>query len=208
MNHEKFTELEHIINETYSNITGIVIEKDGVNIYENYFNGYGPTDAVHVASVTKSLFSLLLGIAVDKGLIKSLDKKVLDFFPDFDPGYNKTARDITIKDMITMTAPYKCDVEPFIEFFASDNWLNFALNLLGGDGNIGNFRYAPIAVPHILSGIFTKATGKSLLDFAVENLFTYLEIDINNNVHVRTKEEHIAVLATNIPRVGWLTLRV
>ena len=40
-------------------------------------------DNVHIASVTKSIISILIGIAIDKGLIKSVNQKVLDFFPDY-----------------------------------------------------------------------------------------------------------------------------
>lgn len=55
-------------------------KKNGIKLYENYFNGYTADNAVHVFSVTKSVFSALIGIAIDKGLIKSADQKVLDFF--------------------------------------------------------------------------------------------------------------------------------
>ena len=40
MNQEKIKELEKIISNDYSNITGIVIQKSGIKLYENYFNEY------------------------------------------------------------------------------------------------------------------------------------------------------------------------
>lgn len=70
MNQEKIEKLGKIINNDYSNIAGIIVQKNGIRLYENYFNGYLPDNAVHVFSVTKSVFSTLIGIAIDKGYIK------------------------------------------------------------------------------------------------------------------------------------------
>lgn len=55
-------------------------------------------------SVTKSIFSVLIGIAIDKGYIESVDQKVLDFFPDYTVKRGeKTIQRVTIRDMLTMT---------------------------------------------------------------------------------------------------------
>lgn len=58
------------------------INPDEIN-YERYFNGYGPDNTHHVASVTKSIISALIGIAADAKYIKNVDQKVLDFFPEY-----------------------------------------------------------------------------------------------------------------------------
>ncbi|PXV87778.1 CubicO group peptidase (beta-lactamase class C family) [Lachnotalea glycerini] len=185
--------LEKIISNSYSNTAGIIVQKEGKSLYEKYFNGYTAANAVHVASVTKSIFSALIGIAIENGYIKSIDQKVLDFFPDYTVKLGeKTIQSITIKDMITMTAPYKYKSEPYEKFFKSDNWINAALDLLGGKGQVGQFTYSAIIGTHILSGILVKATGQSVSDFAKENLFSPLEIHIGDNVVLNNKEEHIA----------------
>jgi CubicO group peptidase (beta-lactamase class C family) len=185
--------LEKIINNSYKNTAGIVVLRDGITLYENYFNGYTAADAVHVASVTKSIFSGLLGIALEKGYIKSIDEKVLDFFPDYNINSGeKTIQSITLKNMLTMTAPYKYKVEPYETFFTSDNWIKAALDLLGGTGKVGEFTYSAIIGTHILSGILVKATGQTVFDFATENLFSPLEIHVERNVVLQGKEEHLA----------------
>ncbi|SET96436.1 serine hydrolase domain-containing protein [Lacrimispora sphenoides] len=195
MNQEKMKEIEKTINSDYSNIAGILVQKNGIKLYENYFNGYTADNAVHVFSVTKSVFSALIGIAIDKGLIKSADQKVLDFFPDYAvKASEKTIQGITLKNLLTMTAPYKYKSEPYEEFFASDNWVNSALDLLGGEKHTGEFMYSPIIGTHILSGILVKATGQPVLDFAAEHLFSPLGIKVTHNVVLRNKEEHIAVM--------------
>ncbi|WP_238918674.1 serine hydrolase [Clostridium sp. YIM B02555] len=187
--------LEKTINNDYNNITGIIVLKNGETLYENYFNGYTAIDTVHVASVTKSVFSALIGIAIDNGYIKSIDQKVLDFFPEYTTKRGeKTIQSVTIKDMLTMTAPYKYKSEPYTKFFSSDNWMRAALDLLGGKGKIGEFMYSAIVGTHILSGILVKSTGQSVLDFATENLFSPLEIKIGQNVVLHNKEEHLAFL--------------
>ena len=172
MNKEKIIKLEDKINKDYSNITGVVVLKDGEVKYENYFNGCNNKSTIHVYSVTKSIISILIGIAIDRGYIKSINEKVLNYFPDYKvKKREKTIQNITLKDLITMTAPYKYIVPPYIKYFTSDDMVKFSLDYLGGLGKIGKFKYTPLIGPDILSGILTNATGQSVLDFARENLF-------------------------------------
>ena len=195
MKQKKIEELEKTINNQYGNIVGIIVQKNGIKLYENYFHGYTADNAIHVCSVTKSVFSALLGIAIDKGHIKNTEQKVLDFFPDYTVMEGeKTIQSITIKNLLTMTAPYKYKTEPFEAFFASRNPIQDALNFLGGDGPVGEFNYSAIGGTHILSGILVSATGQSVLDFAKENLFSPLGIQGMHNVVLHNKEEHIAVM--------------
>lgn len=103
-----------------------------------------------------------------------------------------------------MTAPYKYESEPYEEFFASDNWVKFALDLLGGEEYTGEFRYAAIIGTHILSGVLTKATGQPILDFATENLFSPLGINAMHNVVFRNEEEQIAWSTKDKHTRGWV----
>ena len=203
MNKEKAIKLEDKINKEYSNITGVVVLKDGEVQYENYFNGCNSKSTIHVYSVTKSIISILIGIAIDKGYIKSINEKVLDYFPDYKvKKREKTIHKITIKDLITMTAPYKYIIPPYIKYFTSDDMVKFSLDYLGGLGKIGKFKYTPLIGPDILSGILKNVTGQSVLDFARENLFSPLEINIEGNIKFNSKEEQLAFNeATNIS--GW-----
>ncbi len=195
MNQEKIKELEKAINSDYSNMVGIIVQKNGTKLYENYFNGYTADNAIHVYSVTKSIVSALFGIALDKGYINSTEQKVLEFFPGYMVAEGeKTIQNITIRNLLTMTAPYKYKTEPYEMFFSSRNPIKDALDLLGGDGAIGEFNYAAIGGTQILSGILTRATGQPILDFATENLFSPLGINVTHNVVLRNKEEHIAVM--------------
>ena len=204
MDQEKNTKLEKVIHDDYGNIEGIIVQKDGKNVYEKYFNGYTAENAIHTSSVTKSVFSALMGIAIEKGFIKSVDQKVLEIFPDYAvQADEKIIQGVMIRNLLNMTAPYKCQSEPYEEFFASDNWVNAALDLLGGKENSGEFRYSPIIGTHILGGILAKATGQSVLDFATENLFSPLGIHVHNVV-LRNKEEQMAWYSKVENTSGWV----
>lgn len=203
MKQVQITKLENIINKDYSNMAGMTIIKDGKSVYENYYNGYTKANRIHIFSVTKSIISILLGIALDKGRIDSIEQKVLEFYPEYTVKRGeKTIQDITIRDMLTMTAPYKYVFNPYIKYFTSMDWVKFSLDKLGGRGHIGKFRYAPIVGPDILSGILVKATGQSVLDFAKENLFAPLGINVEKSIIFHSKEEQMAFSkATDIS--GW-----
>ncbi len=204
MNQNKIKEFETIIGSDYKNIAGLSVQKNGFSVYENYFNGYTADAAFHVFSITKSVISALIGIAIDKGHIKSIDQKVLDFFPDYQPKRGeKTAQRVTIRDMLTMTTPYKYKSAPYTKYFSSESWVKSALDLIGGKGAIGRFRYTPLIGPDILSGILTHATGQSTLDFAYEHLFFPLGIGVARNVVFHSKEEQLAIMKDHHAS-GWV----
>ena len=108
MNETAFAELEKIVERDYKNIAGMQINYDGVVIYEKYWNGCSADRRIHIYSVTKSIVSTLIGIAIDKGYITDVQQKVLDFFPEYIPQRGeKTIQNITLENLLTMTAPYK-----------------------------------------------------------------------------------------------------
>ena len=201
----KVETLEKVVMHDYGNIAGIVVLKDGRKLYENYFNECNANSRIHIYSVTKSIISILTGIAMDRGYIKNSDQKVLDFFPEYEiKKGEKTIQKVTLKNLLTMTAPYKYKFGPYIKYFTSDNWVKFSLDLLGGRGKIGKFRYTPLIGPDILSGILVKATGQSVINFAQENLFAPLGIVVEKNIIFESKEDQLAFnQATNIS--GWVS---
>ena len=205
MHQDQFTELEKTIERDHSNIAGILVWQNRVNRYERYFHGYTGDDAFHVFSVTKSVFSALIGIAIEKGLIQSVNQKVLDFFPDYKvKAGEKTIQGITLQHLLTMTAPFKYETEPYAAFFASDHWVYAALDLLGGGEYTGAFQYSPIIGAHILSGVLARAAGQPILDFATEHLFAPLGISSLRNVLLETEEEHMAWYASEKKAKGWV----
>ena len=193
MNPKKRSEMEAAITADYGNIAGMVVLTDGNAVYENYFGDCTKESRIHVFSVTKSIVSILFGIALDKGCLDSVDRKVLDFYPEYTlKRGKKTLQRVTIRDMLTMIAPYKYKATPYTKYFTSPDWVKFSLDVLGGKGEIGTFRYAPLIGPDILTSILSKAAGQPVLDFARENLFAPLGITVEGSVTFHSKEEQMA----------------
>jgi len=155
-----------------SNICQIYVIKDGETVYDDCWHGFKTEDAMNVNSVTKGVMALLAGIALDRGCIKSVDQKVMDFFPDYTVRRGeKTIYDVTIKHLLTMTAPYKGKSEPWKKVCTSQDFTIAILDYLGGRSGItGEFRYATLGI-QILAGIIERATGEKCIDFANSNLF-------------------------------------
>ena len=160
--------LNLIIKEEYENMNGMLVVQKGDYIFENYYNGHGPNDAFHIASVTKTVISALIGICIDKGYIKSVDQKVIEFFSE----YNVNSSEITVRHLLTMTAPHPFIdwQEPLEELCMQRDWVQYTLNRIGQGGEIGSFKYSS-AGAHVLSAIITSVTGKSAREFANEYLF-------------------------------------
>ena len=202
MKQEDIMKLEAAIAADYSNIAGMVVRKDGETVYERYFGGCTAETRLNVFSVTKSIISILLGIALDRGCLGSIDQQVLEFFPEYTPKRGeKTIQRITIRDMLTMTAPYKYRSTPYTKYFTSPDWVRFSLDLLGGKGPVGEFRYAPLIGPDILTGILTRVTGQSVLDFAKERLFAPLGIPVEQSITFLSREELMAFYKSTDLRV-------
>ena len=145
MEQKQIASLENKIKKESGNIAGIIVFKDDNVVYENYFNQCSENDPIHIFSVTKSVVSMLFGIALGKGCIINLDEKVIDFFPNYQiKKGGKTIQHITIRNLLTMTAPYKHRFNPYPKYFSSEDWVISSLDFLGGRGKIGDFRYAPI----------------------------------------------------------------
>ncbi|MEC2260336.1 serine hydrolase [Bacillus cereus] len=174
--------LNLIIKEEYENMNGMLVVQKGDYIFENYYNGHGPNDAFHIASVTKTVISALIGICIDKGYIKSVDQKVIEFFSE----YNVNSSEITVRHLLTMTAPHPFVdwQEPLEELCMQRDWVQYTLNRIGQGGEIGSFKYSS-AGAHVLSAIITSVTGKSAREFANEYLFQPLGMSEISNYNMK-----------------------
>ncbi len=201
MNREELHEFISDSNGNESNICQITAIRNGETVYEDCWHGYQPSDAVHVMSVTKGVMALLTGIALDQGSIRSVDQKVLEFFPDYTVKRGeKTIYEVTIRHLLTMTAPYKYRSEPWTKVCTSGDWTAAALDLLGGRSGItGEFKYASLGI-QILAGILENATGEKCIDFANGKLFTPLGIPAHTLHGDSSKEDQFDFLMNKKPK--------
>lgn len=194
-------DLHNYVEKNQPNICQIVAYKNNQKIYFDTWNNYKEDDSVHIASATKSIISLLIGIAIDKGQIKNVNERVLDYFPDYKiKRGEKTIQNITIKHLLTMRAPYKCKGDPWTKVCSSDNWTYTSLDFLGGRKGITNeFNYQTVCL-HILSGILYKATNMITVDYANKYLFEPLGIKKHINYYAASAEEHKKFIIDKLPK--------
>ncbi|HUX55986.1 MAG TPA: serine hydrolase [Bacteroidales bacterium] len=176
-------------------IHNILIIKDNKLVFEEYFEGYaldmnapGRNGAVmeynkdtdhFMASVSKSVTSVIFGIAVKEGYIDDLNKKVIDYFPEYTAILTGGKADITIAHLLTMTCgltfdensyPYGDSRNDVTRLFSEDDPIKFILSkeLTSTPGT--QFFYNSGAV-NVLAAIVEKATGMKFLDYANAKLF-------------------------------------
>lgn len=172
---------DSISSNHYPGVHSVLISRDQQLVYEQYFNGYR-RDSLHDSrSSFKSITSLLVGIAIDKGFIKNVNQKVYEFFPEY-PSLrtDELKKLLTIKNLLEMKSGFDCeefndtkDCED--EMSLSKNWVEYSLNLSMKDKPGEKWAYTSID-PVILSGIIRKATNMSIMDFAKKYLFDPLGI--------------------------------
>lgn len=194
-------ELHRYIGEKQPNICQISVLQDGQEIYSDEWNGYKRTDCTHITSATKSVVALLIGIAVDKGMIGSIGDKVLSYFPEYTVKRGeRTIFDISIKQLLTMRAPYKGKGDPWTKVCTSEDWTRASLDFLGGRGGITDeFDYHTVCL-HILSGILYKSSGMKTVDMANKYLFCPLGIAEHENFYAVTEAEHKEFITDKSPK--------
>ncbi len=173
LSENKKEQLNKAIQAKCGNTLALVLSKDDTIIYESYRKGFKATDSHHVASVTKSILSALIGIAIDKGYIESVHQNVIELLPVSDKiATSPTWDQITLQHLLNMTCPFKFEdwKEPFDKLCSSDDWLHFILDLIGDVSDVGTFKYSSSGA-HLLSIILSHSTGLSTREFANLHLF-------------------------------------
>lgn len=171
---EAFTSAQHIQNLT----SLVVFHKDAI-IKESFFGTGGANVRQNVRSVTKSVISILIGIAIDKGFLTSVEQTLGEFI---DPNvYSITPEKsaIKIRDLLTMSSGFEWNeltASGYNEWVLSDNQVQYVLNkpLVAQPGQIFTYNSAGT---HLLSYIITKATGISTYEFSLQYLFNPIGVE-------------------------------
>jgi CubicO group peptidase (beta-lactamase class C family) len=180
-------------------IHSLLIIKDGMLVFEEYFQGdkfnlaqftgetgFDRDDTHNLCSVTKSFTSALIGIAIDRGYIQSVDQAMFDFFPEY--SYILTSKpekgDITLRHLLTMTSglewddeshPYSDPRNDMYQLFSSSNPIRyiFLKPLVETPGTVFAYRNCNT---NVLGEIVRKASEDRLDVFAEKHLFSKLGI--------------------------------
>jgi CubicO group peptidase (beta-lactamase class C family) len=159
-------------------VDGLLVIKNGYLVAEKYYNGYNRHTAHQIWSDTKSFMSAMVGIALRDGLIESIDKKVMDYFPEYRyEGMDSRFFDITIKHLLTMRMGIDNEENNLLPVVQTNDWIKetFKLPLIFDPGQ--KFSYNSLET-HLLSAIITRVSGLSALEFAVTYLTGPMGIEI------------------------------
>ena len=170
----------------FGDIHSVLIARNDVLVLEEYFNGYDRNQSQLIYSVTKSVTSALVGIALQQGFVQSTDQKLLEFFPQYAIIDNLDARKqaITLENLLTMTAglqwdewsiPYNQPGNDATRLYNSGDWMAFMLNLPMTAAPGERFIYSS-GVTMLLSGILQESVGTTAANFAASELFVSLGI--------------------------------
>ncbi|HAS39119.1 MAG TPA: hypothetical protein DCS93_01510 [Microscillaceae bacterium] len=157
-------------------LTGLILSKQGKIIGEKYFHTQTRQKLNEVRSVTKSIMSLLIGIAIDQQLIKSVDDPIGKYLGDM-KGYAKRRHGkITVRHLLTMSSGIDWD-ESSVTLHRQ--WRKEPITALLERPiahKPGTKFYYSTAASYLLSVILTKASGMPTLAFAQRNFFRPLGI--------------------------------
>ena len=161
---------------------GLIIIKNGYLIAEGYFNEGSIDQLSSRASVTKSFTSALLGIALHKGYIESIDQNMIDFFPEAaDQITDERKKLITIKDMLQMRAGYPWEETDTTYWNAlwSGKYMNKIVDIPLTRDPGSEFQYSNFT-SNWLGILISRACNTDLKSFGDRNLFSPLNIEVGN----------------------------
>lgn len=185
-----------IAQQEYPNIHSVLIVKNRKLVYEQYFPGedeiWGTSigkinhtkDSLHdVRSISKSVLSACIGIAIAQGKIKSEDQKVWDFFPEYSELNSGEKSNLTIRHLLTMSSglewneniPYTDPANSEIQMDNSDDPIRYVLSrpLVATPGATWNYNGG---CTQVLAAILFKVSGMEADAFANQYLFKPLGI--------------------------------
>jgi CubicO group peptidase (beta-lactamase class C family) len=162
-------------------VHSLLVERHGAIVLDAYFHPFADNQLHDVASVTKSVVSTLVGIALGDRRLADLDTPVLALLPEGqamsdDPRKSR----ITLADMLSMTSGLDCSAEGGRNFLQqmeqSRHWMSFALERPETAEPGTTFGYCAGNM-HVVSAVLTRTVGASASAFAQQALFAPLGIE-------------------------------
>jgi CubicO group peptidase (beta-lactamase class C family) len=187
-------------------------------IIEEYLNGHTANQQHDLRSTTKSIRSLLMGIAIDKGFIDNVDDPISKYLKTPVPKKNidKRKDKITLRDLLTMSSGLDCnDWDPKSagqedRVYKKKDWLQYTIDLpmIHEPGAVSNYcSMGAILIAEIIS----QAAGMTIDKFAEQYLFTPMGIVNVSWGHTSNKEiissgKRLYMTSRDIAKIGLLVL--
>ncbi len=163
------------IDHSGLSLDGLVVVHNGVIVVEEYYYIYKESTLHETYSVTKSVISALVGIALNQGCIESIEDPVLPYFPEMVlQNVNEQKESLTIKDFLTMSSGLAYNPD---EMYASLDWAQYTLDqpLIYQPGESWFYSNGG---PQVLSALISQACEMDTVEFAKLYLFDPLGIKI------------------------------
>ena len=166
------------------NTQAVVVIRHGVIVAEQYSDGNNRFSLATSWSTAKSFTSALIGMAIEQGLIGSVDDKACLYLSEWDCDEvvclsldcPKSRAEISIRDLLEMRSGLEDEsIGGFSIYSSADDQLFFALNRTGVKTSGTEFLYSN-SDSMILSGILETATGMSAKEFAERDLFSSIQM--------------------------------
>lgn len=159
------------------NIYSLIVVKNNTTLYKKYFNGYSESSLFNDQSLTKSICSILISIAIDKGYITSVDEKLAVIFPELKNDPDKRKQAITIRQVMNQASGLAHEnLEDLSGYLSLPNPSEYILKAPLVDVPGREWHYNNAAT-HLLSVILTKTTHMDTRAFAQKYLFSPLGIN-------------------------------
>lgn len=175
--------VEDVLSEELPGVESLLVEKGGELLVDEYFYGFEREQTHSLRSVTKTMASVLTGVALQQGYLTSVDTPLVEFFPELadEQGWGERKRRITLAHLLTMTSGLEGD--DWRDGFAgshavwkSPDWVAHVLARAMVDEPGTRFAYSGSSLM-ALSGALEVATGMPLQEFAERHLFGPLGIE-------------------------------
>ncbi|GAF07851.1 serine hydrolase domain-containing protein [Paenibacillus pini] len=183
--------------------------------FQYYKNRKVEMNPQKINSCTKSILSILIGIALDKGYIKSISEPVSSFFPELINKLADTRKQyITIEDLLTMSAGFDWPEFGEWNFFApmvfSSDIVKYVFERDLQDSRGVKMNYNS-GCSHVLTAILQKTTGMKAIEFANIHLFKPLEITNTNwfedNKGINRGADGLTMSTVDMLKIGTLILQ-
>lgn len=207
--------LEDIKEKDYA-IESITIIRNGYMVVDAYFYPFAEGTKHIIHSCTKSITSVLVGIALDKRYIKNVNQPIFEFFPEKTiANLDERKQAITLANLLTMASGLQCrdsylyKWKGLTEMRNSRDWAQYIIDLPMAEAPGEMFEYCN-GVSYLLSVIIQKTTNMKTLGFARKYLFGPLGI---TDIKWRTSPQGIDIgwgemwlTPHDMAKIGWLYL--
>ncbi|GIQ68072.1 serine hydrolase domain-containing protein [Xylanibacillus composti] len=174
---EELARIEEAIAQFGGKINSVLMMRNGQLIYEQYFHQTSADTPYRVYSVSKSILSALVGIAIQEGYLSGTDQRIAELLPKrFEGRSEPELKQLTVEHLLTMTGGLQA-IDPIIsEWYRSRSWVDFVLDqpVLAEPGT--RFDYNT-GLTHLLSAVLTEAAGVSTKELADRHLFGPMQIE-------------------------------